>query len=398
MSVWTITEDTARTYKPKEPKEDHIRFDEKFPGFGLRIRKDLKTGREHRSFIYQYKLGAQHRRMNCGKVGKVTAALARKAAAKHAAALVNHQDPANDRAEVRKQASHTLGAAITRYLEAIKPSMRPRSYLGAKYHLDTQWKPLHGLALGSIGRANVAAEMRAMAAPVSANRARAALSAFFRWAIGEGLCDANPVAGTNKREENGPRERSLTDAEAAAVWLAASENDYGRIIQLLMLTGCRRDEIGSLQWSEIDLKAKTITLPPARTKNHSEHVVPLTAKALAILKAIPRREGRDIVFGSGKGGYSGWSKSKEDLDEKSKVKNWTLHDIRRTVRTGLGMLGIAPHVAEAVLNHLPAKLIRTYDRNTYAAEKQAALAAWESHLMVSVAKANGANVTALRKA
>ena len=97
----------------------------------------------------------------------------------------------------------------------------------------------------------------------------------FRWAIGEGLCDENPVFGTNKREENGPRERALTDAEAASVFLACPDSDYGRIVRLLMLTGCRRDEIGSLQWSEIDLGAKTITLPATRTKNSQAHVVPL---------------------------------------------------------------------------------------------------------------------------
>ena len=99
------------------------------------------------------------------------------------------------------------------------------------------------------------------AAPPPPTCARGSLSAFFRWAIGEGLCDANPVVGTNQHEENGPRERSLSDAEAATVFLACPENDYGRIVRLLMLTGCRREEIGSLQWSEIDFEAGTITLP-----------------------------------------------------------------------------------------------------------------------------------------
>jgi integrase len=73
-------------------------------------------------------------------------------------------------------------------------------------------------------------------------------------------------------------------------------------------------------------------------------------------------------------GYSGWSKSKREIDKVAKLKDpWTLHDLRRTVRTGLGKLGVQPHVAEAALNHPPPKLIRTYDRNTYAAEKRDAL-------------------------
>jgi integrase len=143
---------------------------------------------------------------------------------------------------------------------------------------------------------------------------------------------------------------------------------------------------------------RTITLPKERTKNGQEHVVPLTESALEILKAMPRREGRDYVFGLRGGGFSNWSQAKRESDKAIELKPWTLHDIRRTVRTGMGMLGVLPHVAEAVLNHLPPKLIRTYDRNTYAAEKRAALELWANHLTVAIAQASGTNVTTLRKA
>jgi integrase len=384
MAVWTITEDSARNFNfpPEEQRPDKIKFDGEFPGFGLRLRTDQKTGREHRSYVFQCKIGSKHRRLNCGTVGKVTAAEARKTANKYAESLLNCEDPASERAAARQEPSHTIGATIPDYLAVRQPAMKPRSYEETKRHLETHWRALHGFSIRNVARANIAAETNAIAGrsgPVAANRARASLSAFFRWAIGQGLCNENPVAGTSKQKENGPRERSLSDAEIAAVWLAAPENDYGRIVQLLMLTGCRRDEIGSLRWSEIDTEAQAITLTASRTKNHTEHVVPLSERALKIIEAIPRRD-RDFVFGSGQGGYSGWSKSKAELDEACKVKEWTLHDIRRTVRTGLGKLGVAPHVAEAVVNHLPARLIRTYDRNAYAGEKKAALDAWASHL------------------
>jgi integrase len=222
----------------------------------------------------------------------------------------------------------------------------------------------------------------------------------FRWAIGEGLCDHNPVAGTNRQEEKGHRERSLSDDEVAKVWLAAPENDYGNIVRLLMLTGCRRDEIGSLKWSEIDLAARTATIAKERTKNGTELVVPLTDAALSILQGIVRRGDRDFVFGSARnGGFTGFAEAKAKLNKAANLKEaWRLHDLRRTVRTGLGKLGVQPHVAEAVLNHLPPKLIRTYDRNTYEAEKRDALDKWAAHLKVAIAQATGANVTAIRKA
>jgi integrase len=380
-------------------KAEHIVFDETMPGFGLRIRVGDK--KQHRTFIAQYKIGSKHRRITLGNVAKVTLEDAKQRAKIIFGKVADGKDPANEKAEARQVASHTLAAKIADYLEAKAASMKPRSCAETKRHLEYHWKPLHGLALGSIGRANVAAQVSAIAkesGPVAANRSRASLSAFFRWAIGEGLCDHNPVAGTNKQEESGPRERSLSDAEAAAVWLAAPDNDYGRIVQLILLTGCRRDEIGSLQWPEVDLKEKTITLPGERTKNKQPHTVPLSDSAVAIVKQIPRRATRDLVFGVGKGGYSGWSKSKAELDKAAKLKEpWTLHDLRRTVRTGLGKLGVQPHIAEAVLNHLPPKLIRTYDRNTYAAEKRDALDKWATHLKTVIAQATGTNVTVLRK-
>lgn len=395
-----FTQSNVRTWSdfPKG-KSDHIEFDELMPGFGLRIRAGDK--KQHRTFIAQYKIGAKHRRMNLGNIAKVTLEDARQEARIIFGKVAAGKDPANEKAEARQVIAHTLGAKIPDYLDAIRAKLKPSSYREATRYLENHWRPLHGLALASIARANVAAQVSTIAkasGPVAANRSRASLSTFFRWAIGEGLCDLNPVVGTNQQAEAGPRERSLSDQEAAAVWLAAPDNHFGQIVRLLLLTGCRRDEIGSLRWSEIDIEARTITLPRERTKNGQEHVVPLSDAALAIVASIGRRD-RDYVFGIGKGGFQGWSKAKALIDQDTKLKeDWTLHDLRRTVRTGLGKLGVQPHVAEAVLNHLPPKLIRTYDRNTYAADKKAALDRWATHLMIAIAQATGANVTTIRKA
>jgi integrase len=393
-----LTQANVATFKMPAGKSEHIEFDETMPGFGLRIRAGDKG--EHRTFIAQYKIGAKHRRITLGNVAKVKLENARKEAKKVFGKVAIGEDPANEKTVARADASNTLDGIITAYLEAKKTEFRDRSYEATEYHLNTLWKPLHKLTLAAVSRATIAAQVRTIAkenGPVAANRARASLSAMFRWVIGEGLGGENPVVGTNKQEENGPRERSLSDAETAAVWLAAPTNDYGRIVRLAMLTGCRRTELGDLRWPEIDLEARTITLPKERTKNGQEHIVPLCDAALKILKAIPRREGRDFVFGTGEGGYSGWSKAKGALDKAAKLKEpWTLHDLRRTVRTGFGTLGVLPHVAEAALNHLPPKLIRTYDRNSYAKEIKAALNLWAGHLAVAIAQANGANVTRLQ--
>jgi integrase len=379
-------------------KSEHIEFDEAMPGFGIRIRVGGK--REHRTFIAQYKLGAKHRRITLGNVAKVPLERARKAAQQIFAKVHLGHDPAAEKFMARAAASETLDKLIADYIEAKRPELRPRSWAENRRYLQSHWKPLHRLTVSAVNRKLVAAQVNAItkaSGPPAANRARATLSTLFRWAIGEGRAEENPVVGTNKVEENGARERSLKDAEVAAVWLGSPENDYGRIVRLILLTGCRRTELGDLRWSEIDREARTITLPRERTKNGQEHVVPLTDAALVILDAIPKRSGREFVFGNRQGGFSGWSRSKAALDTAVKLKEaWTLHDLRRTVRTGMGALGIAPHVAEAVLNHLAPRLIRTYDRNSYLKEKRDALERWSNHLAVAVAQASGANVTEMK--
>ena len=175
-----LTKATISRFKIPAGKSEHIEFDDDMAGFGLRIRAGGKA--EHRTFIAQYKIGAKHRRITLGNVAKVTLEDAQKRAKKIFGKVANGEDPANEKAEGRKTASHTFDATIKKYLEARVGAMKPRSYAETKRHLETQWKPLHGLALGSIGRANVAAEAGKIAkhsGPVAANRARASLSAFY---------------------------------------------------------------------------------------------------------------------------------------------------------------------------------------------------------------------------
>jgi len=131
------------------------------------------------------------------------------------------------------------------------------------------------------------------------------------------------------------REHVISDQELAAIWAACRDDDHGRIVKLLILTGQRRDEAGDMMWPELDLSRGLWTIPRERTKNGLPHEVPLSDAALEILRSIPRREGREFVFGEGQGGFSGRSKSKARLDTRiakarAIVRPWRLHDLRRT--------------------------------------------------------------------
>jgi integrase len=397
-----LTQTSVAKFKMPAGKSEHIEWDEAMPGFGLRCRSG--EAREHRSFVVQYKIGAKHRRMTLGNAAKVTAEAARARATQIFGKLIDGADPANERAKARSAAANTFEVAAADFLDVQEGQIKPSFHAATTRYMNQHWKPLHGLALPSISRATIAAQLRVIEkerGPVSADRARAALSKFFSWAIGEGLAENNPVIGTNKFNEDVERDRVLTDVELAAIWNAAPDSDYGRIVRLLMLTAQRRDEIGSLRWSEIEGEDRTalIALPGSRTKNGRPHDVPLSKDAVAWLP--PKRPGRDLVFGEAEGGFSGWGRAKQVLDEASGVKDWTLHDLRRTGATRMADSGVLPHVVEAALNHVSGHrkgVAGVYNRAAYAAEKRQALDTLATYIKTAVAKTSGANVTRLKRA
>jgi integrase len=376
-------------------KTEHIFWDSQIAGFGLRVRAGGS-----RNWIFQYRLGGKQRRISFGSATTVTADQARKKAATLHARVKLGQDPAGEKIEARARATETFGDVLRArvkpgqepagYLVRKKAELKPRTYVETERHLLVNAKRLHGLQIASIDRRTVAGlltEIDAKNGPHAAKHLRAALSAFFSWAMREGLAESNPVIGTNRPVTNGPRDRVLSNHELRSVWAALpDDDDYGAIVKLLALTGQRRDEIGSLRWSEIDFDKAVISLPAERTKNKKPHDVPLSPAALAILKDYHARRtpDREYVFGLGTAGYQGWSKSKEALDRRAAIADWRLHDLRRTVSTRMhDELDIAPHIVEAVLNHISghrAGVAGTYNRALYSKEKAIALARWAEHL------------------
>jgi integrase len=392
-----LTQTMVDAVKVPAGKDEDTIADAAAPGLKLRIRSEGA-----KVYIFQRRFAGQHPKITIGDAASWSLEAARKRARELAVAMDTGVDPRVAKAERVAAAKTTFESIMHAYLEARQRDLKPRSYEETKRHLEQQSKPLHKLPIAGIKRATIAGRLREIATgsgPVAADRLRSSLSAMFAWAIGEGLCELNPVAGTNKNSDDRERERTLADDELVRVWKAApADTHYGAIVRLLVLTGARRNEIASMRWSEIDRKARTLNLPGERTKNGRAFTLPLSDLALEIIDGIGERDGRDLVFGSAPGrGFSGWSHCKADLDEIVKLKEpWRLHDLRRTVRTGLGRLGVAPHICEAILNHLPAKLIRTYDKNRYEPEKRAALDRWAAHITALLAGKSGSNVVALK--
>lgn len=371
-------------------KNDHIEWDDDLPGYGYRMR--VGGDRIRTTYVAQYRTQGRTRRFLLGSAAVLVEPQARVLAKKILAEVALGGDPQGAKRAQRRVDDRSLQATTGTYLESKRADVNARtSQEIARYLRGPYFKTLHATPLAQISRMDVAGCITRSVArngSVAAGRAREVLSGLYAWAMGHGLVEANPVIGTNKPAGSKPRQRVLSDAELVAVWQACLDNDYGWIIRLLILTGCRREEIGGLRWSEIDLDRGVWTLPAERSKNGRAHTLTLPASALAIVAAVERVNGRDCLFGGAAGhGFQRWSASKAELDIRSGVAGWTVHDIRRTVATGMADIGIQPHVVEAVLNHQSGHkrgVAGTYNRSSYTHEAKTALTLWSEHVLALV--------------
>jgi integrase len=395
------------TLLPDDP-DGKVFFDDKMSGLGVRL---YRSGRK--TWLYQFRLAGRSYKYEIGSTEKVLASKARidaKVAAGHVANKVN---PLDLRRQAEEKHKDEFGELVDEYLkEKLHPiklnkkPMRPRSYAEVKRHLEDHCSPFKHRPIRSITQRDVASLYKKIAkdnGPGAASHTWSTLRAFFHWAMRQGAVDNNVAALYDGGGVGEQRKRTLSDAEIAIVWKACNADQFGDIVKLLILTGARRDEVGHMPLSELDLESKEWLLPPERSKNGSEHLFTLSDSAVDILtKAVETREA--FVFGHGKErGFSGWSKAKKAFDKRiadagQTVEHFTLHDLRRTFASGLQRLKIEPHIVEACLNHTPPKLERNYQTYRYAAEKRAALARWATHVDAVVNGKTIDNVVPMEKA
>jgi integrase len=381
-------------------KSDIIHFDDELPGFGYRLRQGAGST-VRRSWVVQYRVPGGSRRVLLGAGDVLTAEQARQAAKKILGAVALGQDPQADKAERRDRDRLSLRSVIDDHLAVKRDEVRPGTLREiTRYLTGPYFKSLHSRPVDSITRKDVASAVMATQRNHSAgvaSLARATLSSFYSWCLTMGYCEQNPVIGSAEPKKGEPRSRVLTDDELRRIWRACEAgrppemaewgtgvDEYGRIIRLLILTACRRTEVGGMRWSELDSVASTWTIPKERAKNNRAHVVPLMPVMIEIIRAVPRMVDRDQLFGSRSNkGFSAWSEGKDALDARIGFDDWRVHDIRRSVATKMADIGIAPHIIEALLNHVSGHksgVHGVYNRSSYEREKVVALATWSDHL------------------
>jgi integrase len=230
-----------------------------------------------------------------------------------------------------------------------------------------------------------------------------------RWAVDRGIIERNPFADIRPPASSTSRDRVLSDQELAALLVVLDNETYpvGLLVRFLLMTGARRNEVARATWSEFDLDGGTWTLPAARAKNNREHVLPLPADALDLLRSLPRFESSPYVFSFGHGPVANFkftARLNRAMEAKlgEPVKPWSLHDLRRSLATNLQRLAIRLEVTEAVLGHVSGSrsgIVGVYQRHEYAEEKRQALEAWARRIReIASGEAAATNVFDLAKA
>jgi integrase len=226
------------------------------------------------------------------------------------------------------------------------------------------------------------------------------LSSLFGWLRDEGLLEVNPCAAIKRLKAN-KRDRVLTEGEIKSFWHAAGTlgAPHAQLLRLLLLLGVRRQELALATRGEFSADGSTWTIPGLRTKNGHPHVVPLAPLVQQILASVPPSAAGDLVFTRDGRPLGNWTNTKRRLDVAAgNPAPFVLHDLRRTAVTHMAEIGIAPHIIEAIVNHVSghkAGVAGVYNRATYAAEKREALGRWAAHVEGLVT--GRSNVVALRQ-
>jgi integrase len=368
------------------------------------------------SWIFRYRFGGRTRKLTIGTSPEIGLKDARDLARKAHLRVASGEDPAAEKRAARVAARTPVDRDLVekvaaQFLARHVNGLAPATVREVERILTKEIIPaFFGRRLSEIKRPDILELLDGIVdrgAPIFANRTLSWLKGLCNWAIARGLIETSPCAGIKPpggRET--ARDRILAGDELRAIWQAADafEWPYRGFVQLLILTGQRRNEVSELAWREIDFNAGIWTLPAARAKNGIEHTIPLSVQAADLLRACPRIADSEFVFTlNGRAPLTGHHAIKRRLDALMPPDTlpWVFHDLRRSVASGMAGLGINLPVIEKLLNHVSgsfAGIVKVYQRHSFADEKRTAMQVWARHVQGLLSGETAGNVVSLKKA
>ena len=369
----------------KAASKDTIYWDAGLPGFGVKV-----TPRGRKVFVVLYRIGgagSRLRKYTIGPYGRVTLQMARAEAQKVLAARLEGRDPATEKRESKRRMTadrvdELIEVFIVQHVSKTRKAAEISRLL--RREVVSRWGNRCVHAIGKRDIVELASEIAQRGTPMAANTLLKVIKTFLNWCVGRAVIDASPAEGVPLPGKEVARDRVLTNNELVSVIRAARQigGAYGGIVEMLALTGQRREEVAQMVGDEIDFNSRTWTLPGSRTKNGKPHIVHLSEACIKLIKRASR-SGSYVFSISGVRPFQNFTNAKRALDELSGVTGWRLHDLRRTCVSGMARLGVPPHVADKILNHQSGTIsgvAAVYQRHDFLAERKLALERWGQYI------------------
>ncbi len=385
-----ITDRMLRAMKPAGAGTRKMIWDSAVPSFGVRV-----TDKGQVTFVIMRRLHGRLLRRTLGQYPVMSLAEGRAAALEALRDIARGIDPrerqAAQRHEEEQRRAHTFAAVAEEFIVRHVRKLRSGANMEAaiRRELIERWGARPGSDISRRDVVELIEEISDSGRLAAARKTFAHVSKFFSWAIARGIygLDVSPCAGVKPGSLLGAaaaRQRVLSESEIKSLWEATEGLGYpaAPFIRLLLLTGQRLREVAEMSWDEVDIEKGIWTIPASRMKGGIAHEVPLPQAAIGILKSLPRWTGPHVFSTTGgRRPISGFSKIKARLDAAMPgTEAWRFHDLRRTMRTGLGGLPVPSNVAELCIGHVQPGMHRVYDRHSYRDEKRRAFELWASRV------------------
>lgn len=376
MPVRKLTSAFCKSAKAEPNAERSVYWDEALSSFGLMV-----TRGGHRSYIAQYRVNSRSRRYTIGDARKIDLEVARRRARAVFGKVADDVDPADEKRKAAESAGNTFRAVAERYLARDGSKLRTADRRRATLE-RLVFPKLGAKQIDDISRLDIVHLLDGIEderGPAMANQVLAIIRKIMNWHAIRSESFRTPVVPGMSRQQQGERTRVLADEELQRVWTTAESypGPWGQIIRFLLLTACRRGEAAGMLWSEISDGLWTI--PPERYKTGEAVTLPLSGAANKVLAELPRFANSDLVFTtSGRVPICGFSAFKLKFDFVCGVRDWTIHDLRRTSRSLLSRAGVNADIAERCLGHVIGGVRGTYDRHRYLEEMKHAFEALAS--------------------
>jgi hypothetical protein len=317
------------------PENEIVYWDSACPGFGVKV-----TPKGRKVFIVLYRAGgagSRLRKYTIGPHGRVTLHQARAAALKIFAARTEGRDPAAEKQQAhRRMVADRVEDLVQIFITDHVSQKRSAGEISRvlRRAVIPSWGNCSVHEISKRQVIDLVSEVVARGTPSAANKLLKVVKTFFAWCVGKAILELSPAKGVMAPAKEKPRDRVLDDDELARIITAARQinSPYGGIVELLALTGQRREEVARLSWDELDLARQTWTLPGSRTKNGKPHIVHLSHEVIALLLRMPRL-GKFTFSFSGEKPFQNFSAAKRELDKLSGVSGWRLHDLPRVGRS-----------------------------------------------------------------